>query len=86
MILKWFVCNRFIQRIFSWFKSDPENQIFFDWAVANTKMPIIEKRNFMHSASLVGGVVLRHHPRFAEMQKDYLEYRDMRIKEDKSET
>lgn len=70
---------RFITWILKWLGlSGGESYDLYEWTDAKTSISGFDKRAFIHSLSLVGGIVGQHHPRFKQMQKDYLAWKESR--------
>lgn len=68
---------RFLTRILKWLGlPGGEADDLYEWASAKTSIANLDKRAFVHALSLVGGIVGQHHPRFKQMQKDYLAWKE----------
>lgn len=65
-----------LRKLQDWLTKPEERPSMDEWVCAPTSIPYADKAAFVNQGSYVGGSILIYHPRFKEMQADFLAYKE----------
>ncbi len=64
-----------LRKIQDWLTKPEDGPSLHQWVSAPTSISHADKSAFVLQLSYVGGIIGMHHPRFKEMQADFLAYK-----------